>query len=62
MTNRELPTPEQIQQRAYELYLERNGEQGHDIDDWLAAEKELTELSEQSTSSTPRARTATTYQ
>lgn len=57
MTNRKLPT-EQIGQRAYELYLERGGEDGRDVEDWLAAEKELTELSEQSTSSAPRARGA----
>jgi hypothetical protein len=62
MMNRKLLVPEQIQQRAYELYLERDGKEGHDVDDWLAAEKELTELSEQSTSNTPRARTATTHQ
>jgi hypothetical protein len=59
MTNRKLPTAEQIERRAYELYLERGGEEGRDVDDWLAAEKELTELPEQSTSSTPRARAAT---
>jgi DNA-binding NarL/FixJ family response regulator len=38
------PTREQIQQRAYELFIERGCEQGRDIDDWLAAEKELDEL------------------
>jgi Protein of unknown function (DUF2934) len=27
--------------RAYELYLSRGGEHGHDIDDWLQAEREL---------------------
>lgn len=30
-----------IRRRAYELYLARNGEHGHDLDDWLQAEKEL---------------------
>jgi hypothetical protein len=62
MTNRNLPATEQIQQRAYELYLQRGGGDGRDVDDWLAAEKELTELSEQSTSATPRARAATAGQ
>jgi hypothetical protein len=62
MTNSKQPMTEQIQQRAYELYLQRDCEAGHDIDDWLAAEKELTELSEQSTSSTLRTRAATTGQ
>lgn len=36
------PTREAIAVRAYELYLERGGEQGADIDDWLRAERELT--------------------
>ena len=46
MTGPQLPTPEQIEQRAYELYLERGREDGHDVEDWLAAEKELTDLAE----------------
>ena len=62
MTNRKLPTAEQIELRAYELYLERGGDDGRDVDDWLAAEKELTELSEQSTFNTPRARAASASQ
>jgi hypothetical protein len=37
------PTHEQIQQRAYELFLERGGDHGGHEDDWLAAEQELTE-------------------
>jgi len=28
---------------AYELYLRRGGEQGHDIEDWLVAERLLQE-------------------
>jgi hypothetical protein len=35
------PTPEQIAQRAYELYLERGGIDGYDREDWLRAEEEL---------------------
>jgi len=35
------PTIEQIQQRAYEIYLERGGADGNDTDDWLRAEREL---------------------
>jgi hypothetical protein len=38
-----LPMKEQIEARAYELYLQRGGEDGHDIEDWLSAEKELTQ-------------------
>lgn len=30
-----------IAHRAYELYLARGQEHGHDLDDWLQAEREL---------------------
>lgn len=30
-----------IAQRAYELFQERGREDGHDLDDWLRAEREL---------------------
>jgi hypothetical protein len=43
MSEGKLSIPQQIEQRAYELYLERGGEDGHDRADWLAAENELTE-------------------
>jgi len=32
---------EQIAQRAYELYVWRGREDGHDLDDWLQAEAEI---------------------
>ena len=32
---------EEIAGRAYQRYLERGSQHGHDIDDWLAAEQEL---------------------
>jgi len=35
------PTAEEIAVRAYELFLERGGEHGKDVDDWLRAEREL---------------------
>ena len=35
------PTKKQIEARAHELYLKRGCEDGHDIEDWLIAEKEL---------------------
>ena len=38
------PSQEQIQQRAYELFVQRGCECGRELEDWLAAEKELTEL------------------
>ena len=34
-------TDSDIARRAYELYLARGGEHGHDVDDWLQAEREL---------------------
>jgi hypothetical protein len=30
-----------IARRAYEVYLERGAEAGHELDDWLLAEAEL---------------------
>jgi hypothetical protein len=33
---------EEIRRRAYELYENRGRENGHDIDDWLHAEAEIT--------------------
>jgi hypothetical protein len=40
--NREVhPTGEEIEQRAYQIYVERGGADGHDVDDWLQAEREL---------------------
>jgi hypothetical protein len=30
-----------VARRAYELYEQRGGAHGHDIDDWLLAEREL---------------------
>lgn len=34
-------TESDIARRAYELYLARDCEDGHDLDDWLQAEREL---------------------
>jgi hypothetical protein len=34
-------TDHQIAQRAYDLFLARGCEHGHDVDDWLQAEGEL---------------------
>ena len=34
-------TENDIARRAYELYLARDCEDGHDVDDWLQAEREL---------------------
>jgi hypothetical protein len=53
-----LPTKEQIERRAYDLYLERGGEHGNDLKDWFAAERELTEMSQPAASSVQKARAA----
>jgi DUF2934 family protein len=37
------PINEAIARRAYELFLARGEEHGHDLDDWLQAERELAE-------------------
>ena len=34
-------TDDDIARRAFELYRERGGQDGHDADDWLEAEREL---------------------
>jgi Protein of unknown function (DUF2934) len=34
---------DEIARRAYEKFCERGGEHGHDLDDWLRAERELRE-------------------
>jgi hypothetical protein len=35
------PDRDRIAMRAYELYLARGGSEGGELDDWLAAEREL---------------------
>ncbi|MGI8965950.1 MAG: DUF2934 domain-containing protein [Limisphaerales bacterium] len=39
--------PTEIARRAYELYLERGGDPGHELDDWVRAECELKERDQQ---------------
>jgi hypothetical protein len=36
-----VPTHAEIATRAYELYLQRGGQDGQDFEDWLEAEREL---------------------
>ena len=36
-----MPSREEIRLRAYEIYLERGGLPGNELDDWLQAEREL---------------------
>ena len=40
-TPRRDPISEAIATRAYERFLARGCEHGHDVEDWLAAEREL---------------------
>ena len=35
------PDRDRIAMRAYELYLQRGGTGGYELDDWLTAEREL---------------------
>ena len=36
-----LPVEERIRLRAHEIYLQRGGEDGSELDDWLEAEQEI---------------------
>jgi len=50
-----------IQEMAYEIYLQRGATDGHDLDDWLAAEKEISRVhadAERRVTEIPRARAA----
>ena len=38
---RDFPNREQIERRAYEIYLRRGGVDGSDVTDWTMAEEEL---------------------
>ena len=40
-TTHKAPTFEEIAKRSYELYLARGAQPGHEVEDWLAAEAEL---------------------
>jgi hypothetical protein len=37
----DLPLQERIRRRAHEIYLERGGQDGSELDDWLQAEQEI---------------------
>jgi hypothetical protein len=39
------PTREEIALRAYEIFLERGGAPGNELEDWTRAERELLEIS-----------------
>jgi|HubBroStandDraft_4_1064222.scaffolds.fasta_scaffold1153050_1 hypothetical protein len=44
MISRTAPSRDKIARRAHELYRQRGGEQGNDVEDWVRAEKELKRL------------------
>jgi hypothetical protein len=37
-----VPSEQEIAVRAHEIFLSRDTSEGHDVDDWLQAERELT--------------------
>ena len=41
--NENLSREEQIAERAHELWQQRNGEHGNDLEDWFQAEREINE-------------------
>ena len=45
---------DEIAGRAYQLYLERGGTDGHDVDDWLHAEEQLAREQQQRQISRPQ--------
>lgn len=38
----ERPSPDAVARLAYQFYLMRGRQDGHDVEDWLGAERELT--------------------
>src|SRR5579862_1378651 len=38
------PTEEEVRRRAYEIYVKRGSQPGHDDENWLEAERELTKV------------------
>jgi len=52
------PTEERIRERAYEIYLAGGSEDGHDLSDWLTAERRLKELNTHTPVVTEKARSA----
>jgi hypothetical protein len=42
-TNEGRPTPEEIAVEAYRMYMARGGQHGHDLEDWLEAERRVSD-------------------
>jgi Protein of unknown function (DUF2934) len=43
MTLRKTISREDIERKAFQIYMVRGRQHGHDVDDWLRAEKEVNE-------------------
>ena len=48
------PSEDAVRMRAYELYLARGGAPGHELDDWLSAERALQVLAPTGSTAAPR--------
>jgi len=46
---RNQPAPEEIALRAYHIYLQRAGTPGNELEDWIAAERQLVDENARST-------------
>jgi hypothetical protein len=57
---KKVPSQSEIEFLAYQIFLERGGEPGHDLSDWLEAEEQLKTRSEAEAPSTQRVDTAPT--
>lgn len=42
-TQSSVPTLDEIRRRAHEIFMERDGAPGNELDDWLRAEQQLKE-------------------
>ena len=42
-SDKKKPSREEIEKKAYEIYERRGGQNGTDVEDWIEAERELTE-------------------
>jgi hypothetical protein len=55
---KKVPSQSEIEFLAYQIFMERGGEPGHDLSDWLQAEEQLKTRSEAEAPSTQRTDTA----
>jgi Protein of unknown function (DUF2934) len=55
LSAKKLSPQEKIAQRAYEIYLERQGAPGNPLEDWVRAERELLQKSHKTTKKTAAA-------